>query len=128
MTDSNPVWTPDLDDKFGDEIWDLKGAGIFSISLLGEKIRHECARSFRVMSRPAGTNEERWNSMRFDAANEILETCVSSLTPYDTSVFCPALRPSSLRRPSSPGTCCALGRRARPDPSPGATALCCQQS
>ncbi|GBM54572.1 hypothetical protein AVEN_157074-1 [Araneus ventricosus] len=65
MTDSNPVWTPDLDDKlgdhlgdkfgdFGDEIWDLKGAGIFSISLLEEKIRHECARSFHVTSRPAG--------------------------------------------------------------------------
>ncbi|GBO33537.1 hypothetical protein AVEN_144475-1 [Araneus ventricosus] len=51
------VWFSDLGDKFGDfgdEIWDLKGAGIFSISLLGEKIRHECARSFRVTSRPAG--------------------------------------------------------------------------
>ncbi|GBM91073.1 hypothetical protein AVEN_99401-1 [Araneus ventricosus] len=65
MTDSSPVWTPDLGDKlgdhlgdkfddFGDELWDLKGAGIFSISLLGEKIRHECARSFHMMSRPAG--------------------------------------------------------------------------
>ncbi|GBM24378.1 hypothetical protein AVEN_80100-1, partial [Araneus ventricosus] len=53
MTDSSPVWTPDLGDKFGDEIWDLKGDGIFSISLLGEKIRHECSRSFHVMSRPA---------------------------------------------------------------------------
>ncbi|GBN29860.1 hypothetical protein AVEN_225081-1 [Araneus ventricosus] len=38
--------TSDLGDKlgdhlgdFGDEIWDLKGAGIFSISLLGEEIR-----------------------------------------------------------------------------------------
>ncbi|GBN13541.1 hypothetical protein AVEN_33149-1 [Araneus ventricosus] len=42
MTDSSPVWTPDLGVKFGDfddEIWDLKGAGIFSISLLGEEIR-----------------------------------------------------------------------------------------
>ncbi|GBO08592.1 hypothetical protein AVEN_189234-1, partial [Araneus ventricosus] len=47
MTDSSHVWTPDLGDKlddhlgdkFDDEIWDLKGAGIFSISLLGEKIR-----------------------------------------------------------------------------------------
>ncbi|GBO09083.1 hypothetical protein AVEN_235992-1 [Araneus ventricosus] len=54
MTDSSPVWTPDLGDHFGDEVWDLKGAGIFSISLLGEKIRHECARSFHVTSRPAG--------------------------------------------------------------------------
>ncbi|GBN51720.1 hypothetical protein AVEN_145502-1 [Araneus ventricosus] len=43
MTDSSRAWTPDLGDKlgdhFGDEIWDLKGAGIFSISLLGEEIR-----------------------------------------------------------------------------------------
>ncbi|GBN25720.1 hypothetical protein AVEN_259455-1 [Araneus ventricosus] len=39
MTDSSHVWTPDLGDKFGDEIWDLKGAGIFSISLLAEEIR-----------------------------------------------------------------------------------------
>ncbi|GBN39707.1 hypothetical protein AVEN_139280-1 [Araneus ventricosus] len=54
MTDSSPVWTPDLGDKLGDEIWDLKGDGIFSISPLGEKIRHECARSFHVTSRPAG--------------------------------------------------------------------------
>ncbi|GBN20307.1 hypothetical protein AVEN_83400-1 [Araneus ventricosus] len=57
MTDSSPVWTPDLCDHlgdFGDEIWDLKGAGIFSISLLGEKMHHECARSFHVTSRPAG--------------------------------------------------------------------------
>ncbi|GBM24117.1 hypothetical protein AVEN_16033-1 [Araneus ventricosus] len=35
MTDSSHVWTPDL----GDEIWGLKGAGIFSISLLVEEIR-----------------------------------------------------------------------------------------
>ncbi|GBN78941.1 hypothetical protein AVEN_184687-1 [Araneus ventricosus] len=38
MTSSSHVWSPDfgdhLSDKFGDEIWDLKGAGIFSISLL----------------------------------------------------------------------------------------------
>ncbi|GBN39814.1 hypothetical protein AVEN_67837-1 [Araneus ventricosus] len=61
MTDSSHVWSPDLGDHlgdkfgdFGDETWDLKGAGIFSISLLGEKIRHECARSFHVTSRPAG--------------------------------------------------------------------------
>ncbi|GBN95603.1 hypothetical protein AVEN_258202-1 [Araneus ventricosus] len=42
MTDSSHVWTPVLGDKFGDfgdEIWDLKGAGIFSISLLAEVIR-----------------------------------------------------------------------------------------
>ncbi|GBM59709.1 hypothetical protein AVEN_204729-1 [Araneus ventricosus] len=39
MIDSSHVWTPDLGDKFGDEIWDLKGAGIFSISLLAEEIR-----------------------------------------------------------------------------------------
>ncbi|GBN24472.1 hypothetical protein AVEN_142965-1 [Araneus ventricosus] len=46
MTDSSHVWTPDLGDKLGDhlgdfggEIWDLKGAGIFSISLLAEEIR-----------------------------------------------------------------------------------------
>ncbi|GBM86606.1 hypothetical protein AVEN_153035-1 [Araneus ventricosus] len=42
MTDSSHVWTPDLGDHlgdFGDEIWDLKGAGIFSISLLGKEIR-----------------------------------------------------------------------------------------
>ncbi|GBN86420.1 hypothetical protein AVEN_72688-1 [Araneus ventricosus] len=42
VTGSSQAWTHDLDDKFGDfgdEIWDLKGAGIFSISLLGEEIR-----------------------------------------------------------------------------------------
>ncbi|GBM82365.1 hypothetical protein AVEN_271586-1 [Araneus ventricosus] len=39
MIDSSHVWTPDLGDKFGDEIRDLKGAGIFSISLLAEEIR-----------------------------------------------------------------------------------------
>ncbi|GBM86358.1 hypothetical protein AVEN_159198-1 [Araneus ventricosus] len=55
MASSNHVWFPDLGD-FGDEIWDLKGAGIFSIFLLGEKIRHECARPFHVTSRPAGQN------------------------------------------------------------------------
>ncbi|GBO43672.1 hypothetical protein AVEN_113464-1, partial [Araneus ventricosus] len=72
---SSHVWFPDLGDKlgdhlgdklgdhlgdklgdhlgdFGDEIWDLKSAGIFSISLLGEKVRHECPRSFHVTSRP----------------------------------------------------------------------------
>ncbi|GBO36109.1 hypothetical protein AVEN_24782-1 [Araneus ventricosus] len=45
-SDSSHVWTPDLgeklDDKFrdfGDEIWDLKGPGIFSIFLLAEEIR-----------------------------------------------------------------------------------------
>ncbi|GBN66340.1 hypothetical protein AVEN_39167-1 [Araneus ventricosus] len=57
MTDSSPVSTPSLAHEFGDfcdEIGDLKGAGIFSISLLGENIRHECARSFHVMSRPTG--------------------------------------------------------------------------
>ncbi|GBN52667.1 hypothetical protein AVEN_164955-1 [Araneus ventricosus] len=57
MTATSPVWTPDLGDHLGDfvdEIWDLKCAGIFSISLLGEKIRHECARSFHVTPRPAG--------------------------------------------------------------------------
>ncbi|GBN28804.1 hypothetical protein AVEN_98148-1 [Araneus ventricosus] len=44
MTNSSHVWTPDLGDhlgdkfgNFGDEIWDLKGAGIFSISLLAEQ-------------------------------------------------------------------------------------------
>ncbi|GBN02907.1 hypothetical protein AVEN_198113-1, partial [Araneus ventricosus] len=36
MTGSNHVRTPGLGNKFGDEIWDLKGAGIFSISLLGK--------------------------------------------------------------------------------------------
>ncbi|GBN27078.1 hypothetical protein AVEN_158765-1 [Araneus ventricosus] len=56
MTSSSHVWLPDLGDKFGDEIWYLKGAGIFSIFLLGEKIRHECARSFHVTSRPAWEN------------------------------------------------------------------------
>ncbi|GBN59926.1 hypothetical protein AVEN_53085-1 [Araneus ventricosus] len=55
MTDSSHVWTPDLGD-FGDGIWDLKGAGIFSIFLLGEKIRHECARSFHVTKRSDGEN------------------------------------------------------------------------
>ncbi|GBM67680.1 hypothetical protein AVEN_236771-1 [Araneus ventricosus] len=58
MTDSSLVCTPDLGghlgEKFGDEIWDLKSAGIFSIFILGEKIRHECARSFHVTSRPDG--------------------------------------------------------------------------
>ncbi|GBM45000.1 hypothetical protein AVEN_201043-1, partial [Araneus ventricosus] len=60
-TDSSHVWTPDLGDRLGDfsdEIWDLKDTGIFSISLLGEKIRHECAGSFHVTSRPAGETIE----------------------------------------------------------------------
>ncbi|GBN18931.1 hypothetical protein AVEN_79252-1 [Araneus ventricosus] len=52
MASSSHVWFPDL----GDELWDLKGAGIFSIFLLGEKIRRECARSFHVTSQPAGEN------------------------------------------------------------------------
>ncbi|GBM78979.1 hypothetical protein AVEN_245401-1 [Araneus ventricosus] len=70
MTDSSPVWTPDLDDHlgvFGDEIWDLKGAGIFSISPLGEKIRHECARASHVTSRPAGKlyKESAWTTEWF---------------------------------------------------------------
>ncbi|GBO15765.1 hypothetical protein AVEN_87741-1 [Araneus ventricosus] len=50
MASSSHVWFPDLRDKlsdhlgdkfcdFGDEIWDLKGDGIFSIFPLGEKIR-----------------------------------------------------------------------------------------
>ncbi|GBM75435.1 hypothetical protein AVEN_147543-1, partial [Araneus ventricosus] len=43
MTDSSHVLIPDygdkLGDKFSDKIWDLKGAGIFSIFPLGEKIR-----------------------------------------------------------------------------------------
>ncbi|GBM75181.1 hypothetical protein AVEN_99574-1 [Araneus ventricosus] len=63
MARSSHVWFPDLGDHFGDkfgdfddEIWGLKGAGIFSIFLLGEKIRHECARSSHVTSRPAGEN------------------------------------------------------------------------
>ncbi|GBM40773.1 hypothetical protein AVEN_157912-1 [Araneus ventricosus] len=55
MASSNHVWFPEL----GDEIWDLKGAGIFSIFLLGEKIRHECAGSFHVTSRLAGENYKR---------------------------------------------------------------------
>ncbi|GBN76374.1 hypothetical protein AVEN_100961-1 [Araneus ventricosus] len=42
LASSSHVWFPDLGDnlgdKFGDEIWDLKGAGIFSIFLLGEEI------------------------------------------------------------------------------------------
>ncbi|GBM87098.1 hypothetical protein AVEN_194092-1 [Araneus ventricosus] len=52
MTSSSHVWFPDL----GNEIWDIKGAGIFSIFLLGENICHECARSFHVTSRPAVGN------------------------------------------------------------------------
>ncbi|GBO22771.1 hypothetical protein AVEN_247914-1, partial [Araneus ventricosus] len=39
MTGSSQAWTSGLGDKFGDEIWDLKGAGISSISLLGEEMR-----------------------------------------------------------------------------------------
>ncbi|GBL97586.1 hypothetical protein AVEN_49105-1 [Araneus ventricosus] len=47
VTGSSQAWILDLGDKlrdplgkkFGDEIWDLKGAGIFSIPLLGEEIR-----------------------------------------------------------------------------------------
>ncbi|GBL88716.1 hypothetical protein AVEN_195688-1 [Araneus ventricosus] len=42
MINSSHVWTPDLGEKFGDfgdEIGDLKGAEIFSIFQLGEKIR-----------------------------------------------------------------------------------------
>ncbi|GBN17959.1 hypothetical protein AVEN_200469-1 [Araneus ventricosus] len=41
MTGSIQAWTPDIGDKYGyfdDEIWNLKGAGIFSISLLGKEI------------------------------------------------------------------------------------------
>ncbi|GBN15113.1 hypothetical protein AVEN_51842-1 [Araneus ventricosus] len=59
MASSSHVWFPDLGDKLGDfggDIWYLKGAGIFSVFLLGEKIRHECARSLHVTSRPAGEN------------------------------------------------------------------------
>ncbi|GBM33649.1 hypothetical protein AVEN_203690-1 [Araneus ventricosus] len=62
MASSSHAWFPDLGDKFsdfGDEIWYLKGAGIFSLFLLGEKIRHECARSFQETSRPAGENYRR---------------------------------------------------------------------
>ncbi|GBM62634.1 hypothetical protein AVEN_54325-1 [Araneus ventricosus] len=46
ITRSSKAWTPDLGDhlghkfgNFGDEIWDFIGAGIFSISLLGEEKR-----------------------------------------------------------------------------------------
>ncbi|GBM81789.1 hypothetical protein AVEN_151769-1 [Araneus ventricosus] len=59
MASSSHVWLPGLGDHlldFGDEIWDINGAGIFSIFLFGEKIRHECARSFHVTSRPDGEN------------------------------------------------------------------------
>ncbi|GBM60768.1 hypothetical protein AVEN_233833-1 [Araneus ventricosus] len=59
MSSSSHIWFLDLGDHlgdFGDEIWDIKGAGIFSIFLLGEKIRHECARSFHVTSWPAEEN------------------------------------------------------------------------
>ncbi|GBM61275.1 hypothetical protein AVEN_253028-1 [Araneus ventricosus] len=59
MASSSHVWTPDFGDNLGDEIWDLKGAGIFSISLLGEKVCHECARSFHVTSRPVRENYTR---------------------------------------------------------------------
>ncbi|GBM77707.1 hypothetical protein AVEN_80310-1 [Araneus ventricosus] len=45
ITGSSQAWTPELVDKlgekcgdFGDEIWDLKGAGIFLISVLGKEI------------------------------------------------------------------------------------------
>ncbi|GBN16011.1 hypothetical protein AVEN_207095-1 [Araneus ventricosus] len=38
MTGSSQAWTPDLGDHFGDEMWDLKNAGIFSISPLGVNI------------------------------------------------------------------------------------------
>ncbi|GBM98477.1 hypothetical protein AVEN_25953-1 [Araneus ventricosus] len=41
IASSNHVWFPDIGDKFGDfgdEIWDLKGARIFSIFPLGEEI------------------------------------------------------------------------------------------
>ncbi|GBM94108.1 hypothetical protein AVEN_237383-1 [Araneus ventricosus] len=39
VTGSSQAWTPDLGHHLGDKIWDLKGARIFSISLLGEEIR-----------------------------------------------------------------------------------------
>ncbi|GBL75750.1 hypothetical protein AVEN_155046-1 [Araneus ventricosus] len=42
MTVSSQAWALDLGDhlgNFGGNIWDLKSAGIFSISLLGEEIR-----------------------------------------------------------------------------------------
>ncbi|GBM12267.1 hypothetical protein AVEN_155271-1 [Araneus ventricosus] len=42
VSGSSQAWTPDfaddLGDKFGEEILDLKGAGIFSLSQLGEEI------------------------------------------------------------------------------------------
>ncbi|GBM20683.1 hypothetical protein AVEN_169011-1 [Araneus ventricosus] len=41
VTVSSQAWTTDLGDKFsdfGDEIWDIKGAGIFSVFLLGEEM------------------------------------------------------------------------------------------
>ncbi|GBM40075.1 hypothetical protein AVEN_23162-1 [Araneus ventricosus] len=57
MTSSSHVWFPDLGDKFsdhlgdkfgdfGDEIWDLKGAGIFSMFPLGEKVHCVRTRQF----------------------------------------------------------------------------------
>ncbi|GBM64916.1 hypothetical protein AVEN_211835-1 [Araneus ventricosus] len=57
MTDSSHVWTPDL----GDEIWDLKGAGIFDISISRGDM-HECIRRFHVTSRPAARDykESAW--------------------------------------------------------------------
>ncbi|GBM89227.1 hypothetical protein AVEN_136367-1 [Araneus ventricosus] len=42
MTGSGQAWTPDLVDElgyFGDEMWDLRNAGIFSVSLLRTDIR-----------------------------------------------------------------------------------------
>ncbi|GBM05864.1 hypothetical protein AVEN_135241-1 [Araneus ventricosus] len=39
MTGSSQAWTPGIGDKLGDEMWDLKGAGIFLISLLGPRSR-----------------------------------------------------------------------------------------
>ncbi|GBM10303.1 hypothetical protein AVEN_50017-1 [Araneus ventricosus] len=39
MTGNSQAWAPDLGDEFGDEMWDLKNAGIFSISLLGAAIQ-----------------------------------------------------------------------------------------
>nr|GBL79852.1 hypothetical protein AVEN_248311-1 [Araneus ventricosus]GBL79864.1 hypothetical protein AVEN_17714-1 [Araneus ventricosus]GBL79898.1 hypothetical protein AVEN_76379-1 [Araneus ventricosus] len=61
MTDSSHVWTPGL----GDEIWDIKGAGIFSITLLAEEksidgyfladLNFECDQMTRTTSEPASS-------------------------------------------------------------------------
>ncbi|GBM61267.1 hypothetical protein AVEN_30567-1 [Araneus ventricosus] len=74
MTDSSHVWTPDLGD-FGDEIWDLKGAGIVSIFPLGEKAGLDYKLLLKSKNPP---NETRWKLRSSEAV--ILSFLLFNLT------------------------------------------------